>query len=50
MKTGWEELESHIKRRRGGKQWKVVEKHVLPVMNLLKDKNGNLLYSEVCYV
>ena len=47
LKGGWEELESHMEKRRGGKQWMMVEKQVMPVLSQLRDNNDNILFSEV---
>ena len=36
-----------MEKRRGGKQWLMVEKQVMPVLSQLRDNNDNILFSEV---
>ena len=47
LREGWRELEGHMDSRRNGQQWKVVEKHIVPVLGQLVDENGNILFSQV---
>ena len=47
LREGWRELEGHMDSRRNGQQWKVVEKHIVPVLGQLVDENGNILFSRV---
>ena len=47
LREGWRELEGHMDSRRNGLQWKVGEKHIVPVLGQLMDENGNILFSQV---
>merc|ERR1719300_2077364 len=44
LKGGWTSLEHHNELRRGLKAWNIVEKHVIPLITMLKDENGNQLF------
>ena len=47
LMEGWRQLEGHSELRKNTPPWKFVEKHVVPYLEHLRDKNGNLLFPRV---